>query len=378
LGFILAELLVWIAIIGVKNASATDFTWDTWKTPEQQLRRWNNILPILPSVEQQTIDKDQVDQIGVCRNIYRSVNQKGRGLPELPNDEIVDSIFTSTPKSTSELYLSQIPNEKRTGVFRKKADFNVLWAPNSGGYKGLGLTQLDLSATFALPTPDSPLLITPLFQTTFFDPKTVGYTTDKALYKTGFDFSWSGLIVRDKWMFNLGITVQYCGDFKVKASKALRFPAHLTFIWNCNPRLKMILGVIYLDQQDDYNWLPMAGLIWTPHEDLRVELVVPRMRIAQRVRWFGSAVGNDNDTSDWLYAALELGGGSWSYEFQNFSDDIDYRDLKLLFGCERRCVSGFTLGFEFGYMFARKYELDRLNYSTHPADCVFFRIRTSF
>lgn len=302
----------------------------------------------------------------------------GTLLPALlEEEEISDSIFPSTPKTTGELYLSRIPNGKRSGMFQK-ANFNTLWAPNSGGHKGLGMTQLDLSAMFALPlpTPDSPLIITPSFQSTFFDPKTAGYTTDKTLYKTGFDFRWIKPVVRDKWTFDLGITVQYSGDFRVKASKAMRFPAHLAAVWNCNPRLKVILGVVYLDRKDDYNWLPMAGLIWTPHEDISVELVVPRMRIAQRVRWFGSAAGED--TSDWLYTAFELGGGSWSYEVQNISDDIDYRDLKLLLGYERRCASGFTLGFEFGYMFARKYELDRLNYTTHPADCVFLRLRTSF
>ncbi|MDR3197097.1 MAG: hypothetical protein LBU34_04435 [Planctomycetaceae bacterium] len=303
----------------------------------------------------------------------------GTLLPNLPDEEeISDSIFTSTPQSAGELYLSRIPNGKRTGMFQK-ANFNTLWVPNSGGHKGLGITQLDLSAMFALPlpTPDSPFIMTPSFQATFFDPKVKQYTTDKTLYTTGVDFRWIKPVVRNKWTFDFGVAVQYSGDFHVKGSKALRFPAHIAAVWDCNPRVKVILGVIYLDRRDnDYNWLPLAGLIWTPHEDISVELVVPRVRVAERVRWFGSAAGDD--TSDWVYAAFEFGGGSWSYEDRNFSDNIDYRDLKLLLGFERRCVSGFTFGFELGYMFERKYELDHLGYSTHPADCVFLRIRTSF
>ncbi|MDR0336309.1 MAG: hypothetical protein LBI18_04390, partial [Planctomycetaceae bacterium] len=311
---------------------------------------------------------------------FSSTLSAEKWLPDLSDDELANSVFTSTPKTTGELYLSRIPNGKRTGMFQK-ANFNALWAPNSGGHKGLGLTQLDLSAMFALPlpSPDSPLIITPAFQATFFDPKINNYATKKTLYTTGFDFRWIKPVVQNKWTLDLGVAVQYSGDFEVKGSKALRFPAHIASVWNCNPRLKVILGVVYLDRKDDYNWLPMAGLIWTPHEDISVELVVPRIRIAERVYWFGLAPGSE--TSDWVYTAFELNGGSWGYELQNvsatFNDTIDYRDLKLLLGYERRCASGITLGLEFGYMFARKYELDRIGYKTHPADCVFLRIRTS-
>lgn len=301
----------------------------------------------------------------------------GTLLPNLLEEDFVESTFTSTPKTSGELYLSRIPNGKRTGMFQK-VNFNVLWSPDSGGHKGLGITQLDLSAMFALPltTPDSPLIITPSFQTNFFDPKISYYATNKTLYTTGIDFRWIKPVVQNKWTFDFGVAVQYSGDFKVQGSKALRFPAHIASIWNCNPRLKVILGVVYLDRKDDYNWLPMAGLIWTPHEDISVELVFPRFRIAERVYWFGSAAGDE--IADWVYAAFELGGGSWSYKYQNTFDTIDYSDLKLLLGFERRCASGITLGFEFGYMFEREYELDRFNYSTNPADCLFFRIRTSF
>jgi hypothetical protein len=132
------------------------------------------------------------------------------------------------------------------------------------------------------------------------------------LYKTGFDFRWIKPIISNKWILDLKVAVQYSGDFKIKESKALRFPAHIMSIWNCNPYLKMILGVVYLDQQN-YNWLPMAGVIWTPHEDINIELMVPRMRIAKRVRWFGSAAGND--ISDWMYMKGERIQGGQSIKY---------------------------------------------------------------
>jgi hypothetical protein len=302
-------------------------------------------------------------------------------LSEFSDENIAESTFSSTTKTGGELYLSRIPNGKRSGFFQK-ANFNALWSPNSGGQKGLGVTQLDLSAMFALPLPtaDSPFLISPSFQSWFFDPKYSGYASDKTLYTTGLDFRWIKPVIKDKLTFDFGVATLYSGDFKVKGNKAMRFPAHIAGIWNCNPRLKVIFGVVYLDRNDDFNWLPMAGMIWAPQEDLSVEMVVPRIRIAQRIRWFGSAAGDDS--SDWIYTAFEFGGGSWGYELEyaneNLSGNIDYRDLKLLLGYERRCASGVMLGLELGYMFERKYEFDRTGYSTYPANCVFLRLRTSF
>jgi hypothetical protein len=282
--------------------------------------------------------------------------------------------FTSTPKTIEKLYLSQISNRKSQGATK----FNALWDPNNGGYKSLGLTQLDLSTTLTLmlPNPISPFLITPSFQTTFFDSKTNGGTTSKTLYTTGLDFRWIKPVIRNKLTFDTGCAVQYSGDFEVEGDKSLRFPARFMSIWNCKPHLKMILGLAYLDRDDDFNWLLVAGLIWEPHKDISIELVIPRFRIAQRISWFGLAV--ENNTSDWLYAALEFGNGSWRSEYQGISTNIDYRDLKLLFGSERRCASGMTLGLEIGYMFKRKYESTHPNYCTYPADCVFLRVRTSF
>ena len=276
-------------------------------------------------------------------------------------------------KST-ELYLSRFPNNKRTGMFQK-VNFNTLWSPAGSGSKGLGMTELDLSVMFALPlpTPDSPLLLTPKFSATFFDYKQGGNDT---LYTTGLGMRWIRPLVKNKLTADLGVGVHYSGDFYAKGSDTIRVPVHVAGIWNFNPRTKIILGVAYLDRHDNFNWFPMAGLIWTPNDDLSVELVAPRLRVAQRIRWFGSAAGDEQ--SDWLYTAFEFGGGSWGMEFApSYSGNVDYRDLRLLLGYERRTRCGLTLGLEIGYMFERHLEFDG-TYKERPADSVFLRLRSSF
>ena len=272
-----------------------------------------------------------------------------------------------TPRST-ELYLSRLPSNRRTGVFQK-VNFNILWVPKSGSQE-LGITELDLSAMFALPlpTPDSPLLITPKFSTTFFntDP------WNETFHTTGLSLMWIRPVVKDKFSLTLGASVLYSGDFNIKSSEAMRFPAHISGIWNFNPRTKIVFGIVYSDRHDGYNWFPMAGLIWTPNEDLSVELLVPRMRIAQRVHWFDSMTESGED---WLYTAFEFGSGSWGYE--PIDGRVEYRDLRLLLGYERRTRVGLTLGMEVGYMFDRQLEFDRLG-KDYPSDSVFLRLRSSF
>jgi hypothetical protein len=275
--------------------------------------------------------------------------------------------LSPTEKST-ELYLSRVPSKQR-GFFQK-ANFNTLWVPTNGS-RGLGMTELDLSAMFALPAPtrDSPLLLIPKFTTTFFDQK----HWHETFYTTGLGARWIRPLIKDKLTADLGVGVYYSGDFKVRTSKAMRFPVHLAAAWQFNPRTKIVVGVVYSDRRDTYNVFPMAGLIWTPNEDVSVELLVPRMRIAQRIRWFGSLAGDDQ--SDWLYGAFEFGSGSWGYE--PIDDRVEYSDLRFLMGYERRTRFGLTLGLEVGYMFSRKLAFEHAGQG-HPSDSVFLRVRSSF
>ncbi|GHT09742.1 hypothetical protein FACS1894170_00830 [Planctomycetales bacterium] len=297
---------------------------------------------------------------------YNPVEQNTAPQPENETTPLAPT------RQSGELYLSSVPNGQRSGMFQK-ANFNVLWVPKNGGNKALGMTELELAATFALPmpTPESPLIFTPCFNTTFFDGKYFNET----LFKTGVDIRWLRPISPKKLTADLGVGVFYTGDFRAAGRDAIRIPAHAALIWGCNPRVKVIAGVAYLDRNDSYNVLPVAGIIWTPQENLSVELVFPRLRIAERVNWFGT--GDNAAKSDWFYGAFEFAGGSWGYEVADGIDNrIEYEDMRLLFGLERRTVGGFTLGLETGYMFDR--QLEGFGGKSHAADSVFIRLRTAY
>ncbi len=308
------------------------------------------------------------------------------GLPMCP----------TSAERDSQLFLSSNP-KGRQGVFQK-ANIDVLWA-NRNGDNGLGFTQFDLSATFAMPFPvkESPLILTPKFQTWFFDSKYPfdGYTSDgnylftnrsPSLFTTGLDIRWIKPLVKNKYFLDLGITPQYSGDFKSKRTKdVFRYPGHIAGIWQYNPRTKIVLGVLYLQRTDQYNWLPMGGIIWTPNEDVDFQLVFPRIKISQRIQWWGSTAGDR--VSDWLYCGFELDGGAWGaqateYDFgdetyETRSCKLQYSDYRLLLGYERRTQYGISLALEVGWMFARTMEVVDVN-KLKPNDAFFLRLRTSY
>jgi hypothetical protein len=126
-------------------------------------------------------------------------------------------------------------------------------------------------------------------------------------------------------------------------------------VYTWSQRLKIVLGVIYLDR-DDVSWLPACGIIWTPTDDWSLELVSPRPRIARRFFY-------DGLREDWLYVAGELGGGSWSVERASLQQDVlATRDYRVLLGVERKRPGGAGARFEVGWVFAREFE-----YASSPA-----------
>jgi hypothetical protein len=113
----------------------------------------------------------------------------------------------------------------------------------------------------------------------------------------------------------------------------------------------VVAGVAYLDR-DDVSVVPIGGVIWTPSEDLRVELMAPRPKIAKRVSY-------DCNTAHWLYIAGEFGGGAWAVERANGRDDVlYYRDWRAVVGLEQTSICGFSGRIEAGYVFGREIEYE--------------------
>lgn len=142
--------------------------------------------------------------------------------------------------------------------------------------------------------------------------------------------------------YDVAARVGAFSDFEGSARQGIRFPAHAVGYYRWAPRLDLVFGLDYLDR-DDIGLLPVAGLIFTPRDDLRLELVFPRPRVELRT----------SETNS-IYLGGELGGGTWAIErAAGFDDVATYRDLRLLFGFATRDEKGSASALEIGYVFAR-------------------------
>ena len=267
---------------------------------------------------------------------------------------------------------TKIPSDVRDGMFQKITG-SALWSPKSGnGQKSFGMTQIELNAMFAFPmfTKESPLLVTPGFSTWLLDQGDSGYSDSLDLYSANCEFRWFKPLM-SQYAIEIGATPGYHSAFDYGGgSDAFRVPAHVGAIWNYNPRTKLILGCAYLDRTD-YNWLPFGGVIWMPDDlEMRFELLFPNPKISKRIRWWGSAAGNE--ITDWIYAAGEWAGDCWSLkDDSDRSGSIAYRDYRVMLGYERKAIGYINFAVEVGGLFARNYR-DSLYNEDHSLDSGFF------
>jgi hypothetical protein len=132
-------------------------------------------------------------------------------------------------------------------------------------------------------------------------------------------------------------------------SDALRFPGRLLVFVNWTERLTLSSGVVYLDREN-VSFLPSAGLIYRPSDDVKFELLIPRPRIAWRY-W------TDGTDGRWVYVVGELGGGSWAIRRASGLNDVaTYTDYRLMLGWEHTSPDGLGLRLEGGYVFGRELE----------------------
>ncbi len=215
-----------------------------------------------------------------------------------------------------------------------------------------GLVEQKWDSTWAFPTlsRDYPLVITPGFRWVFFKGPDRPHLPAQALDLT-LDLRWI-CPLGGGWMLDVAVTPGLHSDFQQETSKAFRLPGRLIAVWEQSPQLKWLLGLTYLDR-DDVQFLPVAGVIWTPDPCHRLELAVPKPRYA----W---CYYQDAQLSRWWYVAGEFGGGSWAVERPGGQIDVlNYYDIRLVLGWEQKSKTAWNAFVEAGYVFGRN--VDYLN-----------------
>jgi hypothetical protein len=210
----------------------------------------------------------------------------------------------------------------------------------------LPITELDFSFTlgFPLPTRDSPLLVTPYFGLDLLQADALDLPSE--FYDASVEFRylrpWG-----DCWMFDFAVQPGVYGNTETEET-VFRTQGRAVAIYQWSATAKVLAGGTYLDRED-IQFLPIAGVIWTPSDDWKLELLFPRPRVAVRAY-------RDCCSAWWLYLSGELGGGSWGVTRTGGAADVaTLTDVRFTVGMEREhaCLSG---KIEAGYVFARELE----------------------
>jgi hypothetical protein len=212
--------------------------------------------------------------------------------------------------------------------------------------------------------------VTPGFGTTFVDevPGPTDPGLPAQLYESWIQARWLRK-VGERFGVDLAVAPGWYSDFANDTAQALRVTGHGFGAWEATEDLRVVAGVIYLDRYD-VNLLPAGGLLWTPADDQRHELIFPRPRLAWRV-------AESPRGSQWLYLAGEFGGNQWAVRRDDGTNDVVvYHDYRLLVGWERRPADlGVSWRLETGWVTGRLVEYyltDTGDY--HPGDTVLVRV----
>ena len=239
------------------------------------------------------------------------------------------------------------------------------------GSNGLGVTDVETSATFAIPffRTSAPLLVTPGFGIHYFQGPITTPTQPADLpantYEGFVDGGWHPQVT--PWLgANLGVRVGAYTDFNTFNTHSIRIMGRGLAIITFTPTLQFAAGVVYIDR-NLIKLLPAGGVIWMPNPDARYEFLFPNPKLAHRWRTLGT-------TDVWFYASGEYGGGAWTVQrADGSSDDIDYNDIRVNLGIESFGHSGLHGWFEVGYVFQRQIVYRSATPQFDPSDTIMLR-----
>ncbi|MFM8893726.1 MAG: hypothetical protein ACKOTB_19315 [Planctomycetia bacterium] len=237
---------------------------------------------------------------------------------------------------------------------------------------GLGLTTLEKTITLGLPCPtvESPLLVTAGFVGTLTNAP-AGADVPGELFEGYVQARWLKKL-GDRFGVDLAVAPGWYSDFHNDSPEALRVTGHGFGAWEAHDNLRVVAGVIYLDRYD-VGILPAGGLLGTPADDTRWELIFPRPRMAWRIAERPRA-------SHWLYLAAEFGGNQWAVDSvtpptTGQNQILVIRDYRLLAGWERKPAGlGLSGRLELGWVTGRSVQYYRTDQPwLYPSDTFLVR-----
>lgn len=247
---------------------------------------------------------------------------------------------------------------------------SATWLPKNGA-DGFGTTDVPIATTFApIWFDDLPaLLVTPGFGFHFWQAPDA-LELPSTVFDSSIEVTWR-TPVTDRWGFAFGITPGVYGDYQQFNSRAFQLTGWGLVNVDVTKTVTLLAGAAVV-RQLDMRVLPVGGLLWTPSERARLELLVPRSRFAWKMKDF--AAGG----AAWSYVACQFDGGTWAIALPDESTAVvTVSDLRAILGVEwfrSRTVAGVA---EVGYVFARTISANG-NPEFNPNDAVMLQLGATF
>ena len=278
------------------------------------------------------------------------------------------------PEEVAKLVEPQLPPGARNGIFQK-IFFTGTWLPQLEG-DNLGWGDLETGIVFGFPffRRDTPLLVTPRFAAHLIE-RPEGADIPTEVYDTVFEFRHLRKFGDGPWAMDVAVALGYYSDFEADNPDAFRVTGRGLGVYETANGTKWVFGVGYFNRAG-VSVLPIGGAIIEQSPDVRWELIFPRPRIAWRLP--GGIPGSGDER--WWYVGAEFGSGFWAIQrpISKVSDNVTYRDYRILIGYERKITGGLNRRFEAGYVLGREFEFDSATPNLELEDTLFARVGVTY
>ena len=195
-----------------------------------------------------------------------------------------DPYATTPPPSLADGAVPGEPGQPTTFIgnatrFFQQIDFDSTYIFGNNQGNNLGITDVETSATFAIPIFKNPFLVTPGFAAHFWNgPNTNGFGVTPGpemppeTYDAYLDTTWKPQIT-PRLSADLAVRVGLYSDFNFISYQSVRTPFRALGLYAMNPQLTFVAGVVYLDRLS-VRILPAGGVIWVPDLRFSVRAVV--------------------------------------------------------------------------------------------------------
>ena len=289
------------------------------------------------------------------------------GQPVLPAAPVASP---NVPQAGGSLFPNGLPFQWESGTYQyqnsdgqfarlqrflQQISFEHTWLyAGNDDIDDLGINRSELSATFGVPifyNPHTPLLLTPGFAFNWLEgPRTLAADLPPRLYDAYLDAAWHPQLT--DWLHaDLGLRTGVWTDFDEVSTDSLRVLGRGMGVLAFSPQFDVLVGVWYLDR-NRVKLLPAGGVHWRPNNLWDFYLVFPNPKIRRRSVNIGTSQW-------WIYLAGEYGGGRWTVQRVGGPDDIDYNDIRIIYGFEWETQTQARGHVEIAYVLDREIIFDK-------------------